>query len=190
MSASHASAADGVEQKNTTGTRTETGAPFARSQYRRRMLVGILHRDVIRRLVDDRTFERGQTYAAQGRVTELVRQDRSLSAVVKGTTDYRVSIHAKGDVLAHSCTCPVGEDGAFCKHAVAVVLAWVADVSPESLPAKGDVIEPPPRAEIEALARRAQAMSRELAIKILLDEAATDVALCRRISRRLSEVAP
>ncbi|NUP94782.1 MAG: SWIM zinc finger family protein [Planctomycetaceae bacterium] len=147
-------------------------------------MLGILHRDVLRRLVDDRTFERGQTYAAQGRVTDLVRQERSLSAVVRGTTDYRVSIHAKGDQLAYSCTCPVGAEGAFCKHAVAVVLAWVAEVAPDALPAKGDVIEPPPRAEIEALARRSEALSREDAIKILLDEAATDGALCRRLARR------
>src|SRR5688500_11295710 len=117
-------------------------------------LVAILHREAIRRLVDDRTFERGQSYLAQGRVVDLVRQDRGLAATVKGTSEYRVTIRAKGDTLAYSCSCPVGAEGGFCKHSVAVVLAWMAEVAPESIPAPQRVMEPPPRAELEALVAR------------------------------------
>src|SRR5688572_28788209 len=100
-------------------------------------LVAILHRDAIRRLVDDRTFERGQSYVAQGRVVDLVRQDRGLAATVRGSSDYQVVIRTKGDGLAYSCSCPVGVDGAFCKHSVAVVLAWMAEVAPEAIPSTG-----------------------------------------------------
>lgn len=149
-------------------------------------MVGILHRDAIRRLVDDRTFERGQAYVAQGRVADLVREERQLAAVVKGSEDYRVAIRTRGDSLAYSCTCPVGAEGGFCKHAVAVALTWVAEVAPDAVPpAPAPLPEPPPKAEIDALAARLRAQERDQLLRILLDEAATDVALCRRIARRL-----
>jgi uncharacterized Zn finger protein len=83
-----------------------------------------------------------------------VRQDRGLAATVKGGSEYRVTIRAKGDTLAYSCSCPVGAEGGFCKHSVAVVLAWMAEVAPESIPAPQRVIEPPPRAELDALVAR------------------------------------
>jgi uncharacterized Zn finger protein len=148
-------------------------------------LVAILHREAIRRLVDDRTFERGQAYVAQGRVVDLVRQDRGLAATVKGTSDYQVSIRAKGEALAYSCSCPVGTEGGFCKHSVAVVLAYMGEVAPEIVPAPQRVLEPPPRAALDPLVARLQAQPREVLLRILLDEVATDVELFERVTRRL-----
>lgn len=85
----------------------------------------ILHRDAMLALVGARTFERGEAYFREGRVADLARQASSLSAVVRGGAEYRVRVWVKDDGLAYSCTCPAGADGAFCKHAVAVGLAWV-----------------------------------------------------------------
>jgi len=150
-------------------------------------LVAILHRDAIRRLVDDRTFERGQAYAAQGHVVDLARQDRSLVAKVRGAEEYRVEIRVKGDAIAYSCTCPVGVEGAFCKHAVAVVLAWIGSVAPESLPSTPPPPSPPPRADLDTVVAKLSALPRERLLALLLDEAATDVALCQRIARRLRD---
>lgn len=48
-----------------------------------------------------------------------------LLGVVAGAEDYRVSLGRLGDDLAGSCTCPVGRDGSFCKHVVALGLAWL-----------------------------------------------------------------
>ncbi len=85
----------------------------------------ILHRDAMLALVGARTFERGEAYFREGRVSGLARQASSLSAVVRGGAEYRVRVWVKDDALAYACTCPAGADGAFCKHAVAVGLAWV-----------------------------------------------------------------
>src|SRR5688500_5539759 len=89
----------------------------------------ILHREAIRRLVDDRTFERGVDYHAQGRVSALARHEAALSARVRGTSEYRVRLWVKEEGLAYSCSCPMGADGAFCKHGVAVGLAWLAQAA-------------------------------------------------------------
>jgi uncharacterized Zn finger protein len=91
-------------------------------------LANILHRDVLRSLVDDRTFERGHDYFVQGRVSGLARHDASLVATVRGTATYRVRLWVKEEGLAYSCTCPMGVDGAFCKHGVAVGLSWLSHV--------------------------------------------------------------
>lgn len=86
----------------------------------------ILHRDALRLLSDSRTFERGQEYLARGRVVALSRHETMLTATVHGHSDYRVRIWIKDSSLAYACTCPVGVEGSFCKHGVAVGLAWLS----------------------------------------------------------------
>jgi uncharacterized Zn finger protein len=34
---------------------------------------------------------------------------------------------AVGNDIDYSCSCPMGDDGEFCKHCVAVALAWIDD---------------------------------------------------------------
>jgi hypothetical protein len=93
----------------------------------------ILHREALRRLSDARTFERGQQYHTDRRVSEVARRDAALVATVRGDKEYRVRIWVKDNTLAYSCTCPVGADGDFCKHAVAAGLAFVEqDERPET----------------------------------------------------------
>lgn len=91
----------------------------------------ILHRDALRTLSDQRTFERGQEYLARGRVVALSRHEAMVTATVQGHTDYRVRIWVKDSGLAYACTCPVGVEGLFCKHGVAVGLAWLSRESAE-----------------------------------------------------------
>jgi uncharacterized Zn finger protein len=91
----------------------------------------ILHQETIRRLAGDRTFERGRAYHQEGRVADLVRQPGALTARVRGEAEYEVRLWVKDDNLAYRCTCPVGQEQAFCKHAVAVALTWLA--SPQGI---------------------------------------------------------
>lgn len=86
----------------------------------------ILHRDVIRRLSSDRAYERGVAYFEEGRIRELTRQEGAIRASVKGASEYLVRIRVHQESLAYHCSCPQGQDRAFCKHAVALGLAWVA----------------------------------------------------------------
>jgi len=82
-------------------------------------------KELIRQLAGDRYFERGVNYFRQGRVTELEDFGDSVEATVEGTEEYVVKLSVKSGELEHECNCPLGEDDAFCKHCVAVALAWL-----------------------------------------------------------------
>jgi uncharacterized Zn finger protein len=81
---------------------------------------------VIRRLADTQSYQRGLDYFSHGHVESLEDRGGSVHAVVRGSQDYRVTLAADDGVLDYSCDCPVGTDGAFCKHGVAVALAWLS----------------------------------------------------------------
>jgi uncharacterized Zn finger protein len=49
-----------------------------------------------------------------------------LAATVEGTEDYRVKLMMGSSGLSFSCECPYADEGNFCKHCVAVGLAWLA----------------------------------------------------------------
>ncbi len=80
---------------------------------------------VIRRLADAQSYQRGLDYASHGHVESLEDRSGSVDAFVRGNQDYTVTLTADDGVLDYSCDCPVGSDGAFCKHCVAVALAWL-----------------------------------------------------------------
>jgi uncharacterized Zn finger protein len=84
----------------------------------------------IRRLAGDTSFRRGQAYCERGQVRSLVAHGDTLTATVTGTESYAVRLAAKDGNLTHRCSCPVGTDGAFCKHCVATALAWL-EAGPE-----------------------------------------------------------
>lgn len=86
-------------------------------------LARLLSEPQLRRLAGERSFERGADYLAAGRVTRLARSAEGAEATVEGTHPYRVELWVNDGELAFSCTCPVGQSGAFCKHCVAVGLA-------------------------------------------------------------------
>ena len=73
-------------------------------------------------LAGDRTFRRGLQYVGDGRVRVGSRQGGVLIASVAGTDTYEVRIGFGPARLEHSCSCPLGVDGAFCKHLVAAVI--------------------------------------------------------------------
>ncbi|MCW5827845.1 MAG: SWIM zinc finger family protein [Deltaproteobacteria bacterium] len=84
--------------------------------------------DRIRELAGDpKMFARGEKYFAEGQVTKLELSGNRLAARVEGTDTYRVSISLDGQKVSHSCTCPVGDDGLFCKHCVAAALAAMSE---------------------------------------------------------------
>jgi uncharacterized Zn finger protein len=84
----------------------------------------------IQRLAGVRSFQRGQSYLDEERVRSLVVHGDTLTATVCGTEDYAVRLVAKDGILQHRCSCPVGADGGFCKHAVAVALGWLGANQP------------------------------------------------------------
>jgi uncharacterized Zn finger protein len=94
----------------------------ARSALRRLLTV---HR--IRSLATAPSFDRGKNYLAEGRVGSVVESNEALTATIRGAEIYRVRLAANENEgeLAFRCSCPLGRDGEFCKHSVAVALAWL-----------------------------------------------------------------
>lgn len=80
----------------------------------------------LRDLTDSGTFERGRAYWQAGHVGSPRGDGKAVIATVAGSRDYHVRLWREDGDLAWSCTCPVGDTGAFCKHAVALGLAVLA----------------------------------------------------------------
>ena len=85
-----------------------------------------------------------------------------------GSDEYRVALRAAGRALEWSCTCPLGGEGTFCKHAVAAGLAWLHD--------GGSAQD-----ELAPLRRHLGAQSREALIELLLERASEDPELRARL---------
>lgn len=91
------------------------------------VLESVLNRESLLGLAGDRYFERGEGYHLEGRVRSLVEHEGTIVAKVLGTEEYRVRLQARDGGLDYSCDCPLGTDGEFCKHCVAVGLAWLEE---------------------------------------------------------------
>ena len=84
-----------------------------------------LQRGALHRMAGARSFERGEDYFATGQVKGIAEDQGTIAAKVQGTQPYRVKLWIENADLEYSCTCPVGADGEFCKHCVAVGLTWL-----------------------------------------------------------------
>jgi len=74
-----------------------------------------------------RSFERGKEYFDSESVFGMEEYQGKVVAKVSGTHDYRVKLWAENaDELGYDCNCPFAAEGNFCKHCVAVGLAWMA----------------------------------------------------------------
>jgi hypothetical protein len=179
-------------------------------------IANILHQETIRRLSGDGAFERGKAYYDEGRVAELQRKDGSVQAQVRGSKEhYAVRIWMKDESLAYACSCPQGQEQAFCKHAVALALALLKGSPREIL--KGLAREPetqktpspiPPAVETAAsvaaratppspvtasvpaapktsLADALRALPHETLVVVLLEAALDDDAFRERLVQRL-----
>jgi len=117
------------------------------------------------------SYERGLAYLEAGRVGPLRASAGRVGATVQGSEDYMVELRAKGGKLRFSCSCPIGREGAFCKHCVAVALAWLRERG-DPAPTLDDI-----RAHLETLPQG------EL-VDLLVDHAHDDEALARKLLLR------
>lgn len=103
------------------------------------MLDNLISRAIIKDLAGTAALQRGEEYFSIGAVGRLRATHDTISARVEGTETYRVELSDDGGDLAYDCTCPRAADGYFCKHCVAVGLAWLAENSavPKSGAASG-----------------------------------------------------
>ncbi|CAK0771704.1 SWIM-type domain-containing protein [Gammaproteobacteria bacterium] len=91
-------------------------------------------------LAGQKYFTRGQGYFSGGNVRSIIVDEESITAKVFGSREYRIQLTAKNGKLDYSCTCPIGNDGDFCKHCVAVGLEWLnSQIENKNFPSKGKV---------------------------------------------------
>ncbi len=156
---------------------------------RKNPLAGFLDQRLLRRLAGARAFARGEEYFAGEQVGALVEQAGTVAAKVQGTRTYRVKLWRNGGELDYACTCPVGQDGAFCKHGVAVGLAWLDAGSSKVLSSKASSSKAsartktpaPPRVTLDDV--RAQLLTRDkrALVELLMQQAVEDDDLRRRL---------
>ena len=77
-----------------------------------------------KQLAGDQAFARGLKLYNQGRVGELGIKASEIIATVAGQTDYQVKLHHTVKQFEGSCDCPASDRFDFCKHCVAVALAY------------------------------------------------------------------
>jgi uncharacterized Zn finger protein len=152
------------------------GTEHAIDMAQARQLKDVLTRDTLCELAGARSFERGEDYFESGQVITLVEHRGKLTAVVQGTEDYRVELSVRGGELNYDCTCPVGGDGAFCKHCVATGLAWLANSSGNAPSGKTRALDTPVVTLDDARKWLAKQEKSKLA-EMLLDQAATGTQL-------------
>jgi len=80
----------------------------------------------IRRAADDRSYKRGKGYFENAMVYSLLLDGGEIIAKVHGTRNYRVRLRTEEGEVVGDCSCPMGDDGVFCKHMVAVGLTHLA----------------------------------------------------------------
>src|SRR5215213_5603585 len=85
----------------------------------------------LKRLATGRSFARGEAYFKDGRVHGLAVNEGTCTAIVSGQEEYCVTLGSTGGEANYSCDCPIGLEGEFCKHLVAVGLASL-NPAPES----------------------------------------------------------
>jgi uncharacterized Zn finger protein len=141
-------------------------------------LADLLNKEVLMELAGERAFDRGADYFADRQVVGLQETDGTITGRVRGTYYYRVKLWADDGELAFECNCPVGPDGVFCKHCVAVGLAWLDQSRPNVYftrkQTKRDVTDEEIRAHLTAQDKRSL-------VELLMDHADWDSDLRDRL---------
>jgi len=86
----------------------------------------LVEEERLQRLADPDALERGTDLAAEDRVQLETFGPLGVTARVEDADGaHRVELRSTGDQLTWSCTCPDGQAGAFCRHAVAAArVTW------------------------------------------------------------------
>ncbi len=157
-----------------------------RADRSRSALASVLSRTALLRFAGEASFERGERYAADGSVSALVEDAGVVAARVRGTSLYRVRLWVEGSggggsVLGFSCTCPVGADGACCKHCVATGLVWLARSEGAGREGAGGGGSHDPAVTMDDVRAHLARQPKESLVELLVAQAMGDDRLRRRL---------
>lgn len=153
---------------------------------------GLLDVALLRRLAGEQPFARGEACFADGCVRQLQTTAERASGRVEGSRAYRVKLWRSRGEFQFSCTCAAGQEQAFCEHAVAVGLAWLAAAG-EALPTPAEGTRGARTAEEEAarakIAHHLFQVPRERLFALILEATDYDDILRRRLLLEAAGVA-
>jgi uncharacterized Zn finger protein len=145
---------------------------------------------VVERLAGERVHGRGRKYFEDGRVVHEADGAERVRAIVKGTVPYVVELWVDGGGPAWSCSCPAAEDGAFCKHCVAVALTLQPEPEAEPEDESEPEDEPAGRPRLRVVSdedddgeieRYVSGLPQETLAQIVLGQARMDRRLYKRL---------
>src|ERR1700684_126643 len=145
-----------------------SGIPRRLGFFMPEQLSNVLNEAIVERLASPRSFARGASYLDEGRVGPLRIGAGRVNATVQGSDSYAVELRISDGRLRFACSCPVGIEGEFCKHCVAVALSSLED-GDSSAPTLDEA-----RAYLEGLPPRSL-------VELLVDHAHDDEQLARRL---------
>lgn len=131
----------------------------------------------IERLTDPKSYVRGLAYQHEGRVEFESRSADAVTAIVRGSMPYRVELRRSPEI-SWACSCPVGEDGDFCKHCVAVALELAAEPDDRRQPQR-DKLDGDPD-----LRKHLSGLDHEELVALLLEQVESDWRLRERLTAR------
>ncbi|MBK6756924.1 MAG: SWIM zinc finger family protein [Moraxellaceae bacterium] len=134
-------------------------------------LRNLLSQKQLQEYADYRSFERGLSCFEQKQVSVISSNESKISANVSGTRIYQTSLWGEGRYLESACTCEAFDDNGFCKHCVAVGLAWLAGVTPTE---EEDHIP-------NVITQYVQQLSQQKLVDIVLQQAAKDQHLLQQL---------
>jgi len=134
----------------------------------------------LNRLAGDKAFQLGKEYFDDGAVRKLSSTIDTVRAQVQGSASYRVVLRTDMGKLTSECSCPRAGDGYFCKHCVAVGLAWLAsmDELPVQTTSSARKRRADPWDDIQNYLRKQES---DILIALVLDTARRDERLYRSL---------
>ena len=115
----------------------------------------------IRETCTDAVFERGRNYRDEGRIQRIERFDDVVTAAVRGSSLYDVTVELGENTVDARCTCPYHGAGE-CKHVVAVLLDVVANPPQDKSEHVERIIEDVSSDDLRAFVRDALAENPDL----------------------------
>lgn len=132
----------------------------------------LLSREALLATASAACFARGEEYFSEGLVERLRELPGVITAKVRGTEVYEVRIATARDRLEFDCTCPLADDGAVCKHCVAVGLAWIAGRGASDMYAR----------ELKDVRRHLMDLDKQALVDIVMEEAGESDRLFEKLS--------
>lgn len=142
-------------------------------------LQALIGHEQLLRLAGEASFARGQAYYSGGHVRSVRFDGEVLVATVAGNLDYRVKLSSEGGTLAYSCSCPIGEQGGFCKHCVSAALAWLAAADDDDTAAGGTLL-----VTMEDIRAYLSGLERDALVDMIVAQAREDDGLHQRLLLR------